>query len=225
MTKLGSPLIDRDGYAERVSTRMGGAAHRRLRYGVLSHLWLRGMALRAGGVGWAPRPTAAPPVRGSVPSRLPRFPGRPSCVSSVHSCPLHSLYVHPPHHYRLRKRHSAYQTTRTARPRARCLRRREESCPKCQDTRIIGRRKDRKRERKNIMTAMKLKNVNDLNRPRTVSFARSTRVTQHNIVLHRHVTSVRCPADWMALACRDRRSGEPLRTAHLVLPCERRHGG
>ena len=33
------------------------------------------------------------PPQGSVPSRLPRFSERPSCISSVHARSLHSLYI------------------------------------------------------------------------------------------------------------------------------------
>ena len=39
------------------------------------------------------------PPQGSVPSRLPRFSGWPSCISPVHTCSLHSLCVHPSYHY------------------------------------------------------------------------------------------------------------------------------
>ena len=28
-------------------------------------------------------------------------------ISPVHACPLHSLYVHPPYHYRVLERHPA----------------------------------------------------------------------------------------------------------------------
>ena len=75
---------------------MGGAARGRLRYGIVKPP----LALGEGRVGRRP-------PQGSVPSRLPRFPGRPSCVSSVLAHSLHSLYVHPSDHNGVFQRHSA----------------------------------------------------------------------------------------------------------------------
>ena len=87
---------------------MGGAAHRRLRYGVLSHLWLWGVEGLGTGPRGGPSLLGYPGSLGGFPaaSRL-SMPVAPPALSSPRQHAPRSLYVHPPNHYRVLERHPA----------------------------------------------------------------------------------------------------------------------